>query len=164
MNYLLVDTCVLSDLMRQYNPCLPNVGFVEGVFLKKNMLRMINFVVQDMDSTSGYIVVSAFAFLELINKFCDIFKEEISKKTMSLDRIIATIQQPPSWLIIEETNLETAKEFCEVPNSIGTGEHISADDAVHIATALQRGDEITLLTTDHVLKKLNLQRISVVTD
>lgn len=94
MNYLLVDTCVLSDMMRQYDPCLPNAGFVEGVFLKKNMLRMINSVVQDMDGTSGYIVVSAFAFLELINKFSDIFKEEISKKTMSLNRIIATIQQP----------------------------------------------------------------------
>ena len=67
-------------------------------------------------------------------------------------------------MIIEETNLETAKEFCQVPNAIGTGEHISADDAVHIATALQRGDDITLLTTDHVLKLLNLQRISVVTD
>ena len=159
MNYLLVDTCVLSDMMRQYDPCLPNAGFVEGVFLKKNMLRMINSVVQDMDGTSGYIVVSAFAFLELINKFSD-----ISKKTMSLNRIIATIQQPPSWMIIEETNLETAKEFCKVPNAIGTGEHISADDAVHIATALQRGDDITLLTTDHVLKLLNLQRISVVTD
>lgn len=164
MIYLLVDTCVLSDIMRQYNPCSPNAGFVEGVFLKKNMLRMINSVVEDVEGTNGYIVVSTFAFLELINKFSEIFKEEIAKKVMSLDRIIATIQQPPSWLIIEETNLETAKEFCKVPNAIGSGEHISADDAVHVATALQRGDEITLLTTDHVFKQLRLRQVKVVTD
>ena len=164
MIYLLVDTCVLSDIMRQYNPSSPNAGFTEGEFLKKNMIRMINSVVEDIDGTNGYIVTSTFAFLELINKFSDIFKKEIAKKTMSLDRIVATIQQPPSWLIIEEINIETAKEFCKVPNAICTGEHISSDDAVHIATALQRGDDITLLTTDHVLKHLKLKRVTVIVD
>ena len=49
---------------------------------------MINSVVQDMDGTSGYIVVSAFAFLELINKFSDIFKEEISKKNIIKNMVL----------------------------------------------------------------------------
>lgn len=164
MNYLLVDTCVLSDIMRQYNPCFPNATLSGGEYLKTNMLRMINSVVGDINGNKGYIVTSSFAFLELLNKFDKIFEKEIADKKFSLDRIIATIQQPPSWLIIEETNLETAKEFCRVPNAIDTGEHISADDAVHVATAMQRGDDITILTTDHVLKHLNLPHITVVTD
>lgn len=164
MIYLLVDTCVLSDIMRQYNPCSPYEELNEGRLLKKNMLRLINTVVCDENGDNGYIVASTFAFLELINKFDDIFKKEIEKHEMCLERIIATIQQPPSWLIIEDVDMETAKHFCDVPNSVITGEHISSDDAVHVATALQRGDDIIILTVDHVLEQLNVKHITVITD
>lgn len=164
MNYLLVDTCVLSDIMRQYNPSLPHSELSEGANLKKNMLRMVNSVVCDKEGNSGYIVTSTFAFIELINKFNMIFKNEIEKGTMSLNRITATIQQPPSWLIVEDVDIETAKYFCQVPNSIKSGIHISSDDAVHIATALQRGDNISLLTIDNVLKELDIEKITVITD
>lgn len=109
-------------------------------------------------------MTSTFAFLELINKFDVIFKDEIKKRKMSLARIVATIQQPPSWLIIDDMDMETAKCYCSVPNSTSDGEHISSDDAVHIATAIQRGDDICLLTVDHVLAQLQIKHITVVTD
>lgn len=162
MNYLLVDTCVLADIMRQYNPAVPHSLFSEGANLKKNMLKMINAIVGDEDGNNGYIITSTFAYLELINKFDEIFKGV--NKNLMLRRVIATIQQPPSWLIIEDMDMETAKHFCEVPNSIKSGVHISSDDAIHIATALQRGDNIHLLTTDHVLEMVEIEKIAVVTD
>lgn len=162
MNYLLVDTCVLADIMKQYNPAAPHTLFSEGANLKKNMLKMVNTIVSDENGDNGYIITSTFAYLELINKFNEIFKD-VDNESM-FRRVIATIQQPPSWLIIEDMDMETAKHFCEVPNSIKSGVHISSDDAVHIATALQRGDDIHLLTTDHVLKEVEIEKISVVTD
>lgn len=164
MSYLLVDTCVLSDIIRQYNPLSPYSALSEGTNLKKNMLRMVNSVICDEDGRNGIIVTSTFAFLELINKFDKIFELEIKERKISLARIIATIQQPPSWLIIDDMAIETAKNFCNVPNTIGSGEHISSDDAVHIATALQRGYDIYLLTSDHVLKALKINHITVIAD
>ena len=65
---------------------------------------------------------------------------------------------------MEDVDIETAKYFCQVPNSIKSGIHISSDDAVHIATALQRGDNISLLTIDNVLKELDIEKITVITD
>ena len=61
-------------------------------------------------------------------------------------------------------DVDTAKKFCNVPNAVESGEHISSDDAVHIATALQRGYGIYLLSSDHVLKALKINHITVITD
>lgn len=116
------------------------------------------------NSDKGYIVASTFAFLELINKFDQIFEKELESGNISLERITAILQQPPSWLIIENVDFETAKNYCKVPNSVSSGTRISSDDAVHIATALQRGDKIYLLTVDHVLKQLKINNITVITD
>ena len=110
MIYLVVDTCVLADIIRQYNPLRPHSALSEKVFLKKNMLRKVNSVICDEDGNNGYIVTSTFAFLELINKFDMIFKEEIKNKTISLARIVATVQQHPSWLLVDDMDLETAKK------------------------------------------------------
>lgn len=164
MIYLVVDTCVLADILRQYNPLSPHSALSEKVFLKKNMLRKVNSVICDEDGNNGYIVTSTFAFLELINKFDKIFEEEIKNRTISLARILATVQQHPSWLLVDDMDLETAKFFCKVPNTIGSGKHISSDDAVHIATALQRGYDVLFLTSDNVLKELNINHVTVITD
>lgn len=83
MIYLLVDTCVLADIMRQYNPLSQYSELSEKVYLKKNMLRMINSVISDKDGQTGIIVTSTFAFLELINKF-DKISNWKSKKEKSL--------------------------------------------------------------------------------
>lgn len=153
--YAYVDTCVLSDVVKQYNPQIPHKPFSEGRYLKKDMLKVVNGIVCD-DGENGYIISSTFAFVELINRFDVIFSGNVT-----IERLLAMMNQPPSWLIVEEVNKETAANYCDVPVSV-EGENVSSDDAVHVATAMQRGDDILFLTTDHVLSKLKLPNITFI--
>ena len=155
--YAYVDTCVLADIICQYDPRSIHGSFVEGMFIKKKMLKYINRIVEDLEESSGYLVSSTFAFVELINKFEKIF----AGTNVTIERIMSIMSQPPSWLIIEEINDRTALSYCDVPNSIN-GESISSDDAVHIATAFQRGDSILFMTTDHILNQLQVANITFI--
>ena len=96
------------------------------------MLGVVNGIIGD-DDENGYIIASIFAFVELINKFDVIFSGAIS-----IERLVSILVQPPSWLIIESIDINTALNFCDVPNLV-EGKNVSSDDAVHVATALQRG-------------------------
>lgn len=153
--YAFVDTCVLSDIISQYDPSYPHKLISEGKNLKKKMLDVVNSIIGD-DDDNGYIIASSFAFVELINRFDVIFEGAIT-----IERLMSILVQPPSWLIIEDINEETAMNFCDVPNSI-EGENVSSDDAVHVATAMQRGDNILFLTTDHILCKMELPKITFI--
>lgn len=153
IEYVFVDTCVLADILAQYNPLKPHERLAESPFLKKNMVKLVNRIVEDVDGDSGYIVASSFAFVELINKIGTIFSG-----SMKIERMMSIMSQPPSWLIIEPLNEQTANFFCDVPNVVN-GEHVSSDDAVHVATALQRGDNLSFLTTDHILKNMAFEGI-----
>lgn len=153
--YAFVDTCVLSDIISQYNPSNPHMLLSEGQNLKKKMLGVVNGIIGD-DDENGYIIASTFAFVELINKFDVIFSGAIT-----IERLVTILVQPPSWLIIEDINIDTALNFCDVPNLVD-GENVSSDDAVHVATAMQRGDDILFLTTDHILSKMELPKITFI--
>ena len=153
--YALVDTCVLSDIISQYDPLFPHKLLSEGKNLKKKMLGVVNEIIEDEDD-NGYIIASSFAFVELINRFDAVFEG-----TITIERLMSILVQPPSWLIIEDINEETAMNFCDVPNSV-EGENVSSDDAVHVATAMQRGDNILFLTTDHILSKMKLPKITFI--
>lgn len=126
----------------------------ESPFLKKDMVRLVNRIVEDANGDSGYIVASSFAFVELINKIGTIFSGN-----MKIKRMMSIMAQPPSWLIIEPLNDQTANYFCDVPNVVN-GENVSSDDSVHVATALQRGDDLTFLTTDHILNNMSIKGIT----
>lgn len=154
IEYVYVDTCVLADILAQYNPLKPHKKLEERPFLKKNMVKLVNKIVEDENGDSGYIVASSFAFVELINKINTIFSGY-----MKIERMMSIMSQPPSWLIIEPMNEQTAYYFCDVPNVVN-GENVSSDDSVHVATALQRGDELTFLTTDHILKNMAFKGIT----
>ena len=156
MIYAYVDTCVLSDIILQYDPRNPHNTLSEGKFLKKGMLKIVNRIVEDTEDFSGYIIASTFAFVELINK-----RDEIFEGKITTERLMAIMSQPPSWFIVEEINEETATNYCDIPNFIH-GESISLDDAIHVATALQRGDDIFFLTTDHVLSNITMPRLSFI--
>ncbi len=119
------------------------------------MLGVVNEIIEDEDD-NGYIIASSFAFVELINRFDVVFEG-----TITIERLMSILVQPPSWLIIEDINEETAMNFCDVPNSV-EGENVSSDDAVHVATAMQRGDNILFLTTDHILSKMKLPKITFI--
>lgn len=156
LEFAFVDTCVMSDIIKQYNPKNPYNLLSEGKFLKRDMLRVVNRIVSDQEEDKGYIIASTFTFVELLNKMNDIFAGNIK-----LERIMSIMQQPPSWLIIEDINNDTAVHYCDIPNSID-GENVSSDDAVLIASALQRGDNLKFLTTDHIISKMNLPGITIV--
>ena len=154
IEYVFVDTCVLADILAQYNPLKPHERMAESQFLKTDMVRMVNKIVEDENGDSGYIVASSFAFVELINKIDTIFSGN-----MKIERMMSIMSQPPSWLIIEPMNEQTANFFCDIPNVVN-GKNVSSDDSVHVATALQRGDELTFLTTDHILKNMVFRGIT----
>lgn len=154
VEYVFVDTCVLADILAQYDPLKPYEPMVESPFLKRDMVRLVNKIVEDVNGDAGYIVASSFAFVELINKLGSIFSGK-----MKIERMMSIMSQPPSWLIIEPVNEQTANFYCEVPNVVN-GENVSSDDTVHVATALQRGDALTFLTTDHILKNMSVKGIT----
>lgn len=155
IKYAFVDTCVLSDIIRQYNPLCPRNPLQVGKYLKKDMLRHVNQIITDTED-NGYIIASSFAFVELINKLDDIFAGAVSK-----ERLLGVMNQPPSWFIVEDMNKDTAIHFCDVPVSV-KGISISSDDAIHVATAMQRGDALFFLTTDQRISKLSLSNITFV--
>lgn len=155
VTYLVVDTCVLSDILKQYNPSNPRQSYVQGHFLSNTMVQNINQIVTDSEE-NGYIIASVFAFVELFNKFNEIF----IGSSVTIERIKGFMLQPPSWFIVEPMTDVTARYFSNIPNCTAKYEPISSDDAVHLATALQRGDDVKFLTSDHKLKVLDIPRIT----
>lgn len=149
--YAYVDTCVFSDILRCYD-CQTMSLFMKPLkFLNHDMIRILN---QVLDSNQGNIIVSSFVFIELINKFDEIFKDD----ELSIERLKAILKQPPQWLIIEDVNNGVVKASISVPPYVSTG-GISMDDTIHVATAISRGDEMYFLTTDSKLIKLNIPNI-----
>lgn len=157
VTYIVVDTCVLSDIIKQYNPSLPDESYTPSRFLSTQMLQLINPIVANAGE-DGYIIASTFAFVELLNKYSEIF----NGTTVTIARIKAFMLQPPSWFIVENMTSDTAKYFCDIPTCTPKFEPISSDDAVHIATAMQRGDEVTFLTSDSRMTALSIPRLSFV--
>lgn len=157
VTYIIVDTCVLSDVLKQYNPSFPDELYSPSKFLSKQMLKLINPIVENAGE-EGYVIASTFAFIELLNKFDQIF----DGTKVSVARIKAFMLQPPSWFIVENMTEDTAKYFCDIPLCTPDSKPISSDDAVHLATALQRGDEVKFLTSDSRITALSIPKISFI--
>lgn len=120
-------------------------------FLNRDMIRKLT---QVLDNNQGNIIVSSFVFIELINKFDEIFKND----DFTIERLRALLKQTPHWLIIEDINNSVVKASINVPSYIDA-DGISIDDTIHVATAISRGDEMYFLTTDNKLNKLQIPRI-----
>lgn len=152
--YAYVDTCVMADIIinlgtnNDLNPAV-------GKFLSSEMIPILNRIKKE--ERFSKVITSAFTFVELINKFSDIFKDTEVK----IHKLYALMKQPPEWLIIEPLNELTVKSFFDVPTKVD-GKNISLDDAIHIATALQRNDALVFLTTDHILRKLKLPNLKFI--
>ena len=159
IRYCYVDTCVLSDILIQYNPINPLQSLEVSRFIKPNMLREINRAIES-SGYEGMIITSSFAFIELINKFNDIFGQtKVQPYT-----IANFIKQPPQWITIEEVGNATSLSLCDVPQYTPLLETISGDDAIHIATAISRGEHISFCTTDLKIKQLSIGNIVFLTD
>ena len=117
------------------------------------MIKVLNSVLD----AGGNIIVSSFVFIELLNKFDEIFKNDNFK----IDRLKALLKQTPNWLIVEDLNNNVVKATINVPSYV-EGKNVSIDDTIHVATAISRGDEMFFLTTDTVLNRLKLPLIKFV--
>lgn len=159
IKYCYVDTCVLADILKQYDALYPNQPYKCSEFIRSRMLLEINRAVQSMGD-SGMLLTSTFAFIELMNKFNEIFKGS-KIKPFSLSNFI---KQPPAWITIEDMTEEISQHLCDVPLSTPNGESISGDDAIHIATALSRGEQLVFCTTDNRLQQLSFPNISFITN
>lgn len=145
-----VDTCVFTDILRCYDSKTMSLKLKPLSYLNRDM---INILTQVRDN-QGLIIVSSFVFIELINKFDVIFKND----DFTVERLKALLNQTPDWLIIEDINNSIVKASISVPSFID-GDGISMDDTIHVATAMSRGDEMYFLTTDKKLNKLKIPRI-----
>lgn len=159
IKYCYIDTCVLSDILKQYNALYPHLPYRCSTFIGPRMLTEINRAVESM-GYSGMLLTSTFAFIELMNKFNEIFKGT-KIRPFSLSNFI---KQPPAWITIEDMTEDISLHLCDVPVLTPNGESISGDDAIHIATALSRGEKLSFCTTDSRLQQLSLNNISFITN
>lgn len=157
--YCYVDTCILSDILIQYNPLQPLQPLAISKFLKPHMLREINRAIMS-SGDEGMIITSSFAFIELVNKFNDIF-QGTNIRPHSLANFI---KQPPLWITIEDVGNDTSWNLCAVQQYTPAMEPISGDDAIHIATAISRGEPITFCTTDAKIIQLDIDNITFLAD
>lgn len=152
--YAYVDTCVMADIIISLGAS-NDLNPIAGTYLSPEMLPILNKIKEN--ERFNKVVTSAFTFVELINKFSVIFKNT----EVTMQKLYALMKQPPEWLVIESLNDLTEKSYCDVPSKV-EDKNISMDDAIHIATALQRNDAIVFLTADHILRKLKLPNLKFI--
>lgn len=151
--YYYVDTCVLADIIIQYFDSAREFGASQ--YISKDMAQKLN-VALHSNGDNGMVLTSSFAFIELINKFDNIFKET----TVTISKLYAFIKEPPGWITIEDTGPHVAPYVLSVPATSPNGDQISGDDAIHIATALSREEDLFFLTTDGRIKQLDLSNLT----
>ncbi len=159
VRYCYIDTCILADILIQYNALYPSLPLKCSRFIGPNMLVEINRAVVSMGDM-GMLLTSTFAFIELMNKFNEIFRDT-NIKHFSLSNFI---KQPPAWITIEDVSEITSLYLCDVPVATPSGEPVSGDDAIHVATALSRGEKLSFCTTDTRLSQLSLPNISFISN
>lgn len=150
-----VDTHILADMIVQYSAAKPNALMSQTEFLSPKILSKINLSIQS-HGFEGVIVASAFAFIEIINQI-----KKVSKGQFDFPKIIGLLQQPPDWFIVEPYNIDTVNKLILVPKYNLSQQGIELADAIHVATALQRGLGTFLATHDGVLSRINYTTLGI---
>ena len=151
-----VDTHILAEILKQFNPRFPNNGLVKNELLKSSFINLLNPSIIS-DGYEGKIVASIFAFIEIYNKF-----DEISDKLFTKEKVYNFIRQSPEWFVIEDINMETIFHYNQLPKKSQKGEELAVEDAVHVATTMLRGPNSILITKDHVIHDMRIDNIEVV--
>lgn len=150
---IVLDTHFLSELLKQFSFDNPNAELKKDGFLSNKTLSIINNIICNRD---GQIIVSAFAFIEIINKI-----ERISEKKFTISTVRRFIADPPEWMVIEPINLEVCEEFISIIKNTKIIKTVELADAIHVATAMARGNGTYLLTMDDTLLSLNIDSIII---
>ena len=153
MKDLVCDTDILSEILTQYlnNSYTPH--FVSNGFLSSTIEFHLNETIKNSMYTKGFVIASAFAFVELARKFDSIFKG-----TISILKFRAFIDSPPEWFLIEPLSLDLFEPLRTLPSYIVSkkaSKPIEWADAIHVATALLR-ENCYLATTDQRLRDIDL--------
>lgn len=157
MYYCYLDTCVFSEVLKQFQFSSPNSIFMACGFLSNNMLNYINHIVLSKGD-DGLIVTSSFTIIEIINKFDEIF----DGTSFQIHSLLNFLSQPPEWFIIDELDINTSKNLISLPLYNSENKRISGDDAMHLAVAMSRKDLLYFCTSDDVLVGTTIKNIHFV--
>lgn len=163
---LVLDTNILADIIAQYyqNKTLVDHGFVRNGWLSDDITHNINkilkphvttYLFDEEPHTQGYIVASSMGFVEIARKF-----NVISQHRFTVAQMAALISQPPDWLLIESVSKDLLEFLCILPTEVqlkhGGMAPLEWADAIHVATALSRGDNCMIATTDRTIQEIKI--------
>ena len=154
-----LDTHVFADFLLQYDSSLPNNLLEPKGYLSDRIVKKMNPLIEG-EGRDGIVLTSAFSVVEVLNKFPEIYKE-VSEPNRLMTKLYGFLKQTPDWFLIDEINISTTVSLIDVPNNNTKGESISGDDAILLATALQR-DNVFFCTFDNRLDNLNLKNITFI--
>lgn len=148
---IVLDTNIAADFLAVFFENKVNSGgaFAAKYRLSVDLVRRVNKILDEYRHgegvfASGIVVVSSFAFVEIARQF-----NEISSGRFSLEQFKAFIESPPEWFLIESLNPQLFLLFKEVPEKVTEGNlPIEWADAIHVVTAISRGNNSLLSTTD----------------
>jgi hypothetical protein len=158
---VVLDSNILADFLAQYfdlNTGNRGMGkFKAQDEITPALARKINtiikeFVATDDPSSSGLVIASVLAFIELSRKF-----DPISKNRFQIENLYDFIQNHPEWFSIAPVDMDLVPFFIDVPAYVyvnGKTKPIEWTDAIHVATTFSRGDASSIATTDHKIKAI----------
>ena len=162
MDDLVLDTCVLGDFLAQYMDTNRadhgHRDFVQDHNLSDEAARYINRLVATYGP--GLVVSSTLSFLELVRKWQEIVNDRFQR-----DQFWAFVRDAPDWFRIEPIDETLLPSLARVPTTVlidGKAFGVELMDRIHVATALVRGDDARIATTDGVLQTLPMLRGRVV--
>ncbi|HQX49346.1 MAG TPA: PIN domain-containing protein [Planctomycetaceae bacterium] len=157
---IVVDTCVLAEFLSQYFDVEgANQGqsqFIRSSNLNDRIARELNRILQGWHHggrnntvPENVVVISAFAFVELVRQW-----ESIVSARFSLEQLRLFLNDPPTWINIAPLDEDLLPSFVSIPQKVRVGtdtKPIEWADAVHAATAFSRGTGTALITSDERL-------------
>lgn len=154
---IIVDTNIFIELVSSYNTEIGDLCLDNNSIINRESKRILKMIVDD-NGESGYVVVSLFCVIELINQF-NIISENGMK--FSKEKVLGILNQPPEWMIFENLDVNLAKSLIDVPKITANYEKMENADSIQIATAISRAPGVYFLTTDHKIKDLNIDELTV---
>lgn len=158
MKDIVLDSNILSDFISIFyeNNVNTHGSFEERYRVNRVLANRINLILKTFRENEtfedGVVVVSSFAFVEIARKF-----EIISNNRFSIEQFKAFIASPPEWFVIASLSDELFPLFNNIPISVlfeSESRPIEWTDAIHAATALSRGANCLLATTDSRIMKI----------
>jgi len=169
---IVIDTNILADLLAQYyeDNVRDEGRFEDKGSLNKDLVRALNTILKwhlqaniedESSSFPGLVVASSLAFVEIARQF-----DEIANRCFTVEQFAAFIDQPPEWFFISPVDSAIFPHLCNLPREIelpnGSIRSIEWADAIHIATAMSRGEGCLLAITDWTMKEVDVVRERII--